>query len=776
MNREEAIALLQRERTIHQRNIPDPNDRSAEKSLVTEAVQVLRHDQTLLTFADALYYFSPKVSIADEFIDNLIKTSSFKQLQAAPPYALLIHAESLKTRPDHEALFENAFTRAATERPGYVLRYAHYMEHASYELRLLETAFRNAVTKDPISVLNYRKLLVGQSYESTVLETAFRNAATINPVGTLYWAELMIGKPYEEEVLKTAFTHAVIEAPGPVLYHATKLIGRPYREEILRTAFTNAAMNDSYTVLHYAALMKGKPYEEEVLKAGFLKAAIGNTNIVVEKRALLQGKPYEAEIIRLLTTTERGSIALGQHFNLLHELPDAQRFAWLKKTTAADEFDIITRGRSEVYTSTYRGVLDAMLADLKAQGKPLTSVLSPEQSSRMGVFLEAAASYDRMEDVLRVIPTTALPGIMRDLVDKATTSEDLSYSNSFVTLMLALQGNPEMRHLLEQEVKSRYEKLAVPEEKDRLGLIASAYGSNRAERISPDMKSFFIGLAHHPRYQLPDLRAITREQLVDNKGVSNQLMVFANDDDSKASFANFKATYANKANWSIHDRRDYVLVESKGGAGIPVRIYANKPVPEQEAALEAIQAEVARTQGAVEPSFQGFAGRGHSYHAEQYLELITPSMHLIHLGSCGGFHNLGTALSKSPDAHVISSQQVGSMFVNDPLLFSINESIRTRGEVVWGQQQTRLDSLTSTHRESYILPDCNVAALMQMRYNQLKAEEAASPQKVVEPEPAAEGASLNTPTARQIQLTDTTRVLPPRIGQGSALPRQAMIF
>jgi hypothetical protein len=158
-----------------------------------------------------------------------------------------------------------------------------------------------------------------------------------------------------------------------------------------------------------------------------------------------------------------------------------------------------------------------------------------------------------------------------------------------------------------------------------------------------------------------------------------------------------------------------------GPKGLPVTIYANKPDRRDEG-LEAINQDLAKLQKKGKPSFQVFVGRGHSYHADEYLPLIEPSMNLVHLGSCGGYHNISRVLSESPEAVIISSKQRGSMVVNDPLLFNINESILQSGSVNWNEQQVKLAHFGSADKDSYLLPHKNVDLMMQKKYNELIKE------------------------------------------------------
>ena len=63
------------------------------------------------------------------------------------------------------------------------------------------------------------------------------------------------------------------------------------------------------------------------------------------------------------------------------------------------------------------------------------------------------------------------------------------------------------------------------------------------------------------------------------------------------------------------------------------------------------------------------------------------------------------------------------MYINDPLLFSINNKIRTEGSVSWPEQQAKLDARHSDKARAYVLPDKNITAmtLVTLLHNLKKA-------------------------------------------------------
>ena len=68
--------------------------------------------------------------------------------------------------------------------------------------------------------------------------------------------------------------------------------------------------------------------------------------------------------------------------------------------------------------------------------------------------------------------------------------------------------------------------------------------------------------------------------------------------------------------------------------------------------------------------------RGHSFHTEKTLSIVPANAKLLVVGSCGGYYKLPIAIERAPDAHIVSTKQIGTMRVNDPIIKLICEKIR----------------------------------------------------------------------------------------------------
>src|SRR5690606_28683791 len=60
-----------------------------------------------------------------------------------------------------------------------------------------------------------------------------------------------------------------------------------------------------------------------------------------------------------------------------------------------------------------------------------------------------------------------------------------------------------------------------------------------------------------------------------------------------------------------------------------------------------------------------------------------PTARIVILGSCGGYNNMNDVLTISPDAHIISSKEVGAKNGNEPILQAIKNDLRSGRDNDW---------------------------------------------------------------------------------------------
>ena len=100
------------------------------------------------------------------------------------------------------------------------------------------------------------------------------------------------------------------------------------------------------------------------------------------------------------------------------------------------------------------------------------------------------------------------------------------------------------------------------------------------------------------------------------------------------------------------------------------------------------------------------------------------SAKIIMLGSCGGYNNLKQILDYAPDAHIISTKQIGARDVNKPIIEAINNTLRAGKNIDWRDMWGNLETLfTKIGRDKkdlfddYIPPHKNLGALFIKAYS-----------------------------------------------------------
>jgi hypothetical protein len=114
--------------------------------------------------------------------------------------------------------------------------------------------------------------------------------------------------------------------------------------------------------------------------------------------------------------------------------------------------------------------------------------------------------------------------------------------------------------------------------------------------------------------------------------------------------------------------------------------------------------------------------RGHSYHVSSTLKRLRASAKIVVLGSCGGYNSLSEVLKISDDAHIISSKQVGTRTVNEPILQAINNDLISGKNIDWLNMwkdlgyKFRNDPVAKDRFDDYIPPYKNLGAIFIKAY------------------------------------------------------------
>lgn len=382
-------------------------------------------------------------------------------------------------------------------------------------------------------------------------------------------------------------------------------------------------------------------------------------------------------LARMMSAKARGYF-IGE-INRLHDVNnDAIRFKVLDPLTPQELYYLCVLGEDEIYTSSYLGVFKRIFQRMKTPRGD--SLLMSVHADYFRKFIKMAAAYNTLDTLLKSMPPDNATALMRAFMfglEKTTRAgqvEDAvdvadSYSSIF-------DRNGTLADFMLQEADWNLQRVEAAHQENGekvYGIIKTLFESADTSR--------HINLT--TALGIPPVYTVDYGSLTDDSGrVVQQVFFYGDEDkDGQNSYVNFMGNFRGKSEWTIAENPDWVSIKSNKGK--PVWIFANKPLYGEDDPDEKAQQKLNTwlSDRDIHPSI--FIHRGHSYHVKYSLQQIQPSARVVILGSCGGYNNLHEVLQISRDAHIISSKQVGTKAVNDPILQSINTSLRGGRNIEW---------------------------------------------------------------------------------------------
>ncbi|ULQ52504.1 hypothetical protein [Flavihumibacter fluvii] len=408
--------------------------------------------------------------------------------------------------------------------------------------------------------------------------------------------------------------------------------------------------------------------------------------------------------------------------NGLHNSPDPVRFKVLDPLAPHELYYLCVLGEDEIYTSSYRGVFKRIIQKLK--GTPTDSLFMTMNFDYFRKFIKMAAAYNELDTLLKLMPDSNATVLMKSFMfglEKTTTlntvEDAVDVADAYSSIF---EKNKALAGRMMEEARWNYERCQKNGDPNgqkvyfiEKSLFESADSTNKTDI------SRLLGIP--PVYQVP------YDRLIDSAGRIIQQVLFYGDEDKDGqnSYSNFMTLFKSKADWAITDNPDFVTIKSTKGK--PVWIFANKPLYGEDDPDTKAQAKLKEylDKNGLEPTI--YIHRGHSYHVKSSLEQITPSARIVILGSCGGYNNLNEVLSISADAHIISSKQIGTRTVNEPILNSINTSLRSGKDIdwipMWGELSKQFTGESKERFDDYIPPYKNLGAIFIKAYRGVEQEQ-----------------------------------------------------
>jgi len=415
-----------------------------------------------------------------------------------------------------------------------------------------------------------------------------------------------------------------------------------------------------------------------------------------------------------------------REINALHTVNnDNVRFRRLDGLTPQELYYLAVLGEDEIYTSSYvRGVYPRIFQRMASpRGDSLIMSVNGDYFRK---FIKMAAGYNTLNHFLGTMDKQNAETMMKAFViglEKPRKTNDLEdavdVADSYSSIM---DKNRDLASFILNEVKVSYTKNV--QDNNKRGMVI--YNLLRILFESADTSkkvdlSSILGI--------PSIYGKDYNGLVDDSGrVIQQVFFYGDEDkDGQNSYINFMSMFRGKPGWRIDERRaEWTSIISTKGK--PVWIFANKPLygendPDDKAQDKLIDYLKERN---LEPTV--VIHRGHSYHLSTTIHKLPASARIIVLGSCGGYNNLNDVLTVCPDAHIISSKQVGTKTVNEPILEAINARLLAGKNIDWISMWRELSTkkfATGDAKEKfddYIPPYKNLGAIFIKAYRKAMGE------------------------------------------------------
>jgi hypothetical protein len=397
--------------------------------------------------------------------------------------------------------------------------------------------------------------------------------------------------------------------------------------------------------------------------------------------------------------------------NALHDESDGVRFRILEPLTSQELYYLIVLGEDIIYTSSYNGVYARMMQRLSLGGGD--QLLLSVRFDRFKKFIKMAAGYNKLDDFLSSMPDSNAQRLMiafaRGLDKTQGLEEAVDVADSYGSIT-----TPQVKKLIDREIAVSLES------SQRTGNKRSFVIYDILQTIFRSSSDTSVDLS--AKLGIPPVYKVDHSSLADSSGRIVQLVFFYGDKDGMESFGNYMGLFSGKPEWAVNRGKEWVEIRSlKGGK---VLIYANLPLDnskgdDPDAKAQANLLDHLQANG-LAPTI--VIHRGHSYHLKYTITQMPSSARIVILGSCGGYHNLDDVLNKCPDAHIISSKEVGTRTVNEPILRSMNESLRNGKDIEWVPMWKALSAQFSSggskeRFENYIPPHKNLGALFIKAYH-----------------------------------------------------------
>ena len=406
-----------------------------------------------------------------------------------------------------------------------------------------------------------------------------------------------------------------------------------------------------------------------------------------------------------------------QHFinpiNILHDQSNlAIRMRAIDPLSPEELYFMMIMGEDNIYTSSYKHSFNRMLYKMGAVPRG-DSLLQSVHFDFFKKFIKMAANFNKLDTFLKIMPADKSTVLMKAFVanlDKTGNLEDaVDVADSYSSINDKKLLNTILTYVVDNEKKSTRENNA----KGRV-----IYNLLKTIFLSADSTNKIDLTAE---FGIPSIYEIGNKELKDDNGNIVQQVFFYGDEDGKAFFPSFINSF-NAKEWKITTKKEWVEIKSTKEN---VFVFANRPLDYNENLDDSAQAHLSNHLRSLNMKPSIVVHRGHSYWLPGTIKRMPDNAKIIVVGSCGGYQNLNKILEISPDAHIITTKEIGAGDINRPILNYINQAVVSGTTLSWKKMWETLTKFFASDpnkaiRESwddYVPPYKNLGAIFLKAYN-----------------------------------------------------------
>lgn len=413
------------------------------------------------------------------------------------------------------------------------------------------------------------------------------------------------------------------------------------------------------------------------------------------------------------TLNEKAHQHFIKHINELHDVSNINvRMKAIQPLSPVELYYMMIMGESDLYTSSYKHSFNRMLQLMQPAPRG-DSLLQAVHFDYFKKFIKMAANYNKLDTFLKTMPAANAEILMKAFVanlDQTGNLEDaVDVADSYSSIT-----NKKLQATILDYVNQNKEK-CLAQNNERGAII---YGLLQTIMLSADTSNKIDLTA---LVGIPSIYEIALSDLKDEQGRIVQQVFFYGDEDGKTFFPPFVNSFSAK-DWKVTYKKEWVEIVSLRGN---VFIYANRPLDYNENLDDSAQVHLGKYLKSLQMHPGIVVHRGHSYWLPGTIKRMPDNAKIVVLGSCGGYQNLHQILEVSPDAHIISTKEIGAGDINRPILNYMNQTFVSGNTLYWKRMWQTLSKAFASDpsaaiRESwedYVPPYKNLGAIFLKAYN-----------------------------------------------------------